>query len=216
VSKVIRDPSIAKYFKDADDFQKQKSRESGLPYGSGAPTDTPLGVDQYWDTSGKKHYVYDETNGWTQVGPTTLPPTEITFSTTGVDITVNATTEVSSATLLCSTTFTADGTSSYVIEFYCFRIFIGVAAPATQVMLHLWDGTTELGRLTTVGYGTTAMPVGNYPGGTFQYRWTLPSAGSHTVSVRAHCVSGGAGAAIIGGGGGGAAPMPMMLRVTRA
>ena len=123
--------------------------------------------------------------------------------------TVSATTLAAAADVFSSDlTFTADGTSKYLIEFYCQRFVTGAADQF--VFVNLVDGSgTGLGSLAGVlnVSSTTYAPA-------FARVFYQPAAGSFSINVRA-TKSGGADGAIYGGSGGTGATsaFPMYLSV---
>ena len=123
--------------------------------------------------------------------------------------TVSATTLAAAADVFSSDlTFTADGTSKYLIEFYCQRFETGTANQF--VFVNLVDGSgTGLGSLAGVlnVSSTTYAPA-------FARVFYQPAAGSFSINVRA-TKSGGADGAIYGGSGGTGATsaFPMYLSV---
>ena len=106
-------------------------------------------------------------------------------------------------TIVTAPAFTADGTSSYTVEFYC--VYYSVAAGVT-LEIDLWEGSS-------LGMLAANNSAGNTPGGVLRRKLT-PSAASHTYSIRGY-VSAGAGiaSAVAGAGGSGGTSLPGYIRV---
>jgi hypothetical protein len=125
-------------------------------------------------------------------------------------VNVTATAQASAQAIVTAPATTFDG-APVMLEFHAPRVTPPSAA-AGQLILNLWDGSTDLGYLgqvMTPAAGELRVPV------TAGRRFS-PSAGSHTYSVRAWLVGGTAG--IVQGGPGDVAAnfQPGYLRATRA
>lgn len=124
------------------------------------------------------------------------------YQTRTSDYTVNQTAVNASASVFASSiTFTADGTSTYWIEFYASQVQTGTAA-TNIVAIHLSDGgTTDLGRMALVE--TPAASRNKVP--VFAKIPYTPSAGSRTINIAAY-YAGGTGTINAGTGAGGTMP----------
>jgi hypothetical protein len=124
-------------------------------------------------------------------------------------VNVTGTTEVSSAQLVVSSgAITFDGAAVWV-EFFC-PFYACPALAAGQLNVHIWNDSTEVGRLWTAEAESSL--VRTQPGGVFRRKIT-PTAASHTITVRAH-VSTGTG--VIGAGTGTTTNYePGYIRITR-
>jgi hypothetical protein len=101
-------------------------------------------------------------------------------------VSVTGTTEVSSAQLLVSSgAITFDGAAVWV-EFFCPYYGCPAAAGGT-LTVHLWNDTTEVGRL-FADEGESATQR-TRAGGVWR-RKIAPTAASHTITVRAHVSTG--------------------------
>ena len=136
---------------------------------------------------------------------TYLHANELAYAEFAASVNCQTGTVGSPITIVTAPAFTADGTSSYIVEFYC-----GYYSLATGVTfeIDLWEGSS-LGLLTAISF------AGNSPGGVLRRKLT-PSAASHTYSIRG-CVIAGAGvaSAVAGAGGSGGTSLPGYIRVTK-
>lgn len=121
-------------------------------------------------------------------------------------LTVTATVEASADTFVSSAAVAYDGSTRVCIE--CFSPEYGTGASGVLVVT-LWDGATDLGRLALVAGDTAAG------------RWTgvlrcflTPSAATHTYHIKAFRSA--ASAYIEGGAGGTGNRMPAYIRITKA
>lgn len=121
------------------------------------------------------------------------------LETRTTDYTVSSGTIAGAANVFTtSATFTADGVSAYIVEFYCSRVEAPAQATAyTSVNLvdSAGTGLTLLGLVQSAANIVTSAPV------FARYRYT-PSAGSITLNVRGTCS---ASPGYIHGGSGGTA-----------
>lgn len=124
-------------------------------------------------------------------------------------VNITATVEASANTIVTANALAGDGSTIYVIEFFCPRFRV----PAGNNNLNIWlfDGSTSLGF-----FGIFAGPdaVNELRAPAFLSRRLTPSNASHTYSVRA-TVSTGTGVADAGAGGTGVV-LPGYIRITRA
>jgi hypothetical protein len=94
--------------------------------------------------------------------------------------TVSSTTFASSAEVFTDITWTADGTSAYIVEFFCPMVITGASADGIQVAICTGSGT-NLGVVGEV-YSTSGGVSGSPVHGRLFY---TPAAGSASVNVRA-------------------------------
>lgn len=124
-------------------------------------------------------------------------------------VNITATVEASADTIVTANALAGDGSTIYVIEFFCPRVRV----PAGNVNFNLWlfDGSTSQGffGILTGPDATNEMRVP-----TFLSRRLTPSNASHTYSVRA-TVGSGTGVADAGAGGSGTL-LPGYIRIQRA
>lgn len=122
------------------------------------------------------------------------------------DVTISATTAATANTIITANAFTPDGTSVYRIEFGATEVTL---TAASSCIFHLYDGSTNLGRLATVNQGAaSALSVPVYASREF-----APSNASHTYSIRAHRVT--VNATVQGGVGGADVDFPIWMRITK-
>lgn len=125
-------------------------------------------------------------------------------------VTVASTTEGTPTDIVSAGAVTFDGSVVYV-EFYSPVVQTSTGV-STLITCSLWEGSTQLGRMTAVlnspGVSGTGSPH-------FGRRKLTPSAGSHTFKIAAHS-SGGTNGAVYGGAGGVAAYMPGYIRIVIA
>lgn len=122
------------------------------------------------------------------------------------DVTVSATTAATANTVITANAFTPDGASVYRIEF---GVVEATATAASTVVFHLYDGSTNLGRVATATQGSAAsfaVPI-------YGSREFTPTNASHTYSIRAHRVT--ANWTLQAGVGGADVDFPIWMRITR-
>lgn len=113
----------------------------------------------------------------------------------------NQTSVASAADMFTDITFTADGTSTYIIEFFSHRCESATNA-GSWIRGHLVDGSgNDLGHFGYVGYGDGTRQGLQMVYARFGY---TPAAGSRSVNIR-WIYSGAAGIVYAGAGGSGAA-----------
>ena len=132
------------------------------------------------------------------------------FESRATNYTANQSALASAADIFSSDiTFTADGTVSYIVEFYCARVATGGAGAGAATEIHLVDGTgTDLGVMgivITPAAAQTSMMMCS------RIRYT-PAAGSRTINARAVFVTSGNGVLYAANYGTGT-PFPMTLAV---
>ncbi len=147
---------------------------------------------------------------------TWMPPIgyEMAYAQITSNVTVTATVEIGSDTIVSAPVFTFDGVTPVVVEFYAPQVNPPSTAGAYVVLGLFQDG---------VAYGQVAVVLASGAAGTAiavpvtTIRKFTPSAGTHVYAIRAFTV-GGTGAIIVGGPGGpgGGKYMPAFIRVTRA
>ena len=132
--------------------------------------------------------------------------TPVTF-TSSVNIT--AVSEATADTIVTSGAFTADGTSTYLVEFWAPDVIAQTAAGRNVTFCLYQDGSSigKLGTVQTPAAATTVFPC-------YYTRLLVPSQGSRTFSIRAF-VNAGTGV-VDGGAGGNGNQMPGYIRITRA
>lgn len=104
--------------------------------------------------------------------------TEIDYTEMTTDITISATTAATANTIVTASahTFTA---VKICIEFFCASVQLSASS---GVLIHLWDGSTDLGRIGFLdASGVTSAQY--HP--MLLRRFLTPSAASHTYSIRA-------------------------------
>lgn len=135
------------------------------------------------------------------------PALELAYTEYTANVTISATVEASATTIVTASSLDLDG-QAILVEFYCPRL--DVADTADDVLLTLWDGSTDLGRLSwqIVTGADIAWPV-------HLARKITPTVGSHTYSVRGWKVGAGSAVANAGSGTSGSL-LPGFIRVSRA
>lgn len=114
---------------------------------------------------------------------TQMPGYEIGYDAITAPVTVSATVEASSDTVISCAAHTFDG-AAVMVEFFATRVETGTSAGF--VLVSLWEGGTELGIIGITqldpASGTSSTPfIG-------KYRFT-PSAASHTYTVKAYRIT---------------------------
>jgi len=187
-----------------------------LPYPAPAdPADVPLDMQELaerieavvgpgsangqvpiWDNAAKK---------WV-AGSAELAYVEFT-----AQVVVTQTVEASATTIVTAPAQTFDGATPIVVEF--FSPTINPSGTANQILiLSLWDGGTQIGRIGLFGPGATATTL-SVPARV--ERKLTPSSGSHTYSIRAHNAVAGS-SSVWAGTGVGTANVPGFIRLRRA
>jgi hypothetical protein len=93
------------------------------------------------------------------------------------NVTVSATGSATATTVVTAGSESFDGSTRVCIEFFASNVQCGADAN-DAVLIHLWDGSTDLGRLGSFQNGSQAAPC-------FLRRYLTPSNASHTYSIRA-------------------------------
>jgi hypothetical protein len=147
---------------------------------------------------------------------TWMPPVgyELAYSQITSNVSVTATVEVGSTTVVTAPTYTFDGVTPVIVEFYSPQVNTPGVAGSYVVLGLFQDG---------VAYGQVAVVLAAGPAGisisapvSTKRRFT-PSAGGHTYSIRAFSVNATGGVIVAGPGGpGGGIYMPTFIRITRA
>ncbi len=124
---------------------------------------------------------------------------------TTATISVTSTTESSGTSLISCAAHTFDG-GAVMAQFTFPNASLGSAANS-QLTLCLFEGATEIGRLSTYYYQNSGTAVNTILSGGFRF---TPTAASHTYTVTAYRV--GANATIYSGAGGTATDSPSWIR----
>lgn len=108
------------------------------------------------------------------------------------NVTVTGTSAGSPTDIVTAAAITADGSTLYCVEFFCYD----VTGSGTNwfAIFGLYDGSTEQGRMAGSGFGSSTqidMPI-------FARRFITPTAGSHTYKVSAYK---GAGTTVVANAG---------------
>lgn len=143
---------------------------------------------------------------------TTLPTAALEQAYTQItsDVSVTATTEGTANTIITGASFTADGTSAYLIEFFSPQVITPGGATDRGISLVLLENTTV-----KLGFWAQILPSASMVERVpvhLQYRYT-PAAGSTNFVVKAF-VTAGTGTVKAGAGGSGTVA-PAFLRVTK-
>lgn len=132
---------------------------------------------------------------------------ELAYVEFTANVTITATSEASATTIVTAPALDLDG-QAILVEFFCPRL--DVADTADDVLITLWDGSTDLGRL---GWHIVTGADLSFP--VHLARKITPSKGQHTYSVRGWKV--GAGSAVANAGTGTAGSLLAgFIRVTRS
>jgi hypothetical protein len=118
---------------------------------------------------------------------------------------ITATSEATANNILSAGAVTFDGSSAYVIRF---RAALARSANSTSMQYFLYDGSSSIG---IIGQTDTDASGNGHP--IYFERRLVPSAGSHTYSIRAK-VSSGTGT-VFGGPGGSGNIMPVSIEVLK-
>ena len=135
------------------------------------------------------------------------PGLELSYVEYTSGVTISATTEAGATTIVTAATLDLDG-QAIVVEFFCPRL--DVADTADDVLITLWDGSTDLGRL---GWHIATGADLSFP--VHLVRKITPTVGSHAYSIRGWKVGAGAAVANAGAGTSGSL-LPGFVRVTRS
>lgn len=128
-------------------------------------------------------------------------------------VTITATTDGNSqgTAVIDGNAVTYDGSTRVKIEFYA--PYVSVLTSNQNIVVNLYDGTTDLGRLSNIdaitGTNTQVNTV-------FAARFLTPTAAAHTYHIRAWKTTSGTTAVVGAGAGGASAYMPAYYRITKA
>lgn len=135
------------------------------------------------------------------------PGLELAYTEFTSDVTIAATVEASATTIVTAASLDLDG-QAINVEFYCPRLDVPDAAD--DVLLTLWDGSTDLGRI-----GWAIMTGGDLSVPVKCERKITPTVGQHTYSIRGWHV-GATNATAKAGSGGTGSLLPGFIRISRA
>lgn len=131
-------------------------------------------------------------------GSGTTGATEVGYVEFTAPVSVTATVEASSDTIVTAAAFTADGVSAYLITFSCPDAFPSSAAAGRNLRICLFQDGTTLGHIAVFQTPAAANSINPIERSTR----LIPSAGSRTYSIRAF-VNAGTGTVDAGTGGSG-------------
>ena len=125
------------------------------------------------------------------------------------DVSVTSTNPAAPDTVITGGSHAYDGATRVCIEFYA----SDVASPSVQggfILITLWDGATDLGRIISLRSETTE---GAFQAG-YGRRFLTPSNATHQYLIKARVTT---GTGTVGAGAGGAdTPLPAFLRISTA
>lgn len=136
------------------------------------------------------------------------PGLELGYTEFTSNVTITATAEASATTIVTAPTLDLDG-QAIVVEFFCARFDVPDAAD--DVLITLWDGPTDLGRL---GYAISTGADMSWPV-RLARKIATPTIGSHSYSIRGWHV-GATNATAVAGAGGSGSVMPGFIRIYRS
>lgn len=126
-------------------------------------------------------------------------------------LTVTATTDATADTFITGNPVAYDGATVILVQFYTSLAQIAIAT-AQNIVMNLYDGATDLGRIGNI----QTVGNANAAGGTvYGARRLTPSAATHTYSIRSWKTTGGATASLAALAGGVATTMPAFLLITK-
>jgi hypothetical protein len=137
-------------------------------------------------------------------------PLELDYVQRTTNLSVTATTAAAADTCITANAVVFDGATIVTIEFYTGRARTP-AANAVHLVMNLWDGATDIGRIAQLENPAGANP---FSAPVHVVRRLTPSAASHTYSVRCWVASSGTGT-VEGGAGGVDTMSPSFLRISR-
>lgn len=130
---------------------------------------------------------------------------EAAYTQITANVSITATTEATANTVVTASALTFNGTQTALIEFFTPR---AITASNTGIVFCLYDGSSsagQMGRLISSTGGVVESPVD-------VSRRLIPSAASHTYSIRAFSTAG--TATVTAGAGGTGVFMPAFVRIT--
>lgn len=131
-------------------------------------------------------------------------PPDIAYVEFTSNVTISGTDATTPSDVVSSGAINYDGAVRVCVEFYASNVQAANGSDAA-VLLHLWDASTDLGRMGSWQGQNQAAPA-------FLKRYLTPSAGSHTYRVRGWRTVGD-GTVEAGSGGTGNARLPGYIRV---
>lgn len=121
------------------------------------------------------------------------------------NVTVSATTEAGSTTVITGNAVSYNGSTRVKIEF-----FAPLVDARQFVVCTLWDGSTDLGWISQTESNNSTTMGGPHYG----VRYLTPSNASHTYSIKAY--RGATAGTVFAGSGGAGNPLPAYMRITKA
>jgi hypothetical protein len=140
------------------------------------------------------------------------PGHEFGYDQITTNVTVTSTTEATGTSVIAAAAHTFDG-APVVAEFFAPSIEADNGAASDLLIVSLFEGATQIGRIVQVRCVVTAA-IALYPAYA-ALRFT-PSAASHTYSVTAFCTTNNATATVFAGATGTGNFVPAFLRFTKA
>lgn len=131
---------------------------------------------------------------------------ELAYTELTTPVTVSATVEATPDDVVSAAALNFDGATRILVEWFCGRVDVGATA-GSFVVCNLWDGATDLGRITVSALANEIAPVKGE-------RYFTPTAGSHTFKIRAFRVN--SNGTIQAAAGGVGTQMPAFIRVSKA
>ncbi len=138
------------------------------------------------------------------------PGYEFNYTQITAGVNVASTTEATGTTIFSPGPIMFDG-SPVLVHFFSPAILTDTAAAADDVIVSMFEATTQIGRIANVRSGSTTqarLPVSAF------YRFT-PTAGYHTYTITAHATSTTGTPQVAAGAGGVATPLPAFVRFTK-
>ena len=135
---------------------------------------------------------------------------EVAYAEFTSDVSITATTEGTANTIVTAPSFTADGVSAYLIEFYSVAVEPNSAVAGRSVGLWLYQDGASIG---SIGTALSQVASITYYATMVARRRIMPAAGTHTYSIRGSCSA--VSATVHAGVGGIGANTPGYIRISK-
>ncbi len=139
---------------------------------------------------------------------------ELDYAQRTSNLTVTATSDGNGNGTAVVTGGSVSYTGSQRVKIEFFAPYLLYSVNNENLVVNLYEGTTDLGRLCSIAVSVTGGASEGAPG--YGCVFLTPSAGSHTYNVKAWKTNAGGTATLVAGAGGASTPVPAFMRITEA
>lgn len=143
--------------------------------------------------------------------PVFPPGYEVGYTQITADVPIASTTEAAGTTIISPGALTFDG-SAVICEMFSPRVLVDTVGPGDSVVVSLFEGATQIGRLVVVSVSVAGTPAGVPVIGRLRF---MPSGGAHTYTVTAYSTSVTGTPTVQAGAGGTGSLVPAYIRFTK-